>query len=98
MSGVSIGNEIETGKWDRLQLSDALDFYVFDSDRRIGAVVAAFGDDRDFVGDVLAFDHFAEDGVLVIEPTGGRNGDEKLAAVGVGSGIGHGKFAGLGMF
>jgi len=70
---------------------------VVDGDRRLRAVIAVLGDHGNFVGDVLAFDHFAEDGVLVVEPAGGGNGDKKLAAIGVGSGIGHGKFAGFGM-
>ena len=49
----------------------------------------------DLVGDVLALDHFAENGVPAGEPRRGRNRDEELAAVGVGAAVGHGQLAGL---
>src|SRR5580704_13328145 len=57
-------------------------------------VLAVARDLGNLRNDVLAFDDFAEDGVLAGEPIGGRNGDEELAAVGVRSGVGHGQLAG----
>src|SRR5262249_10442793 len=45
------------------------------------------------VGDVLAFHHFAEDGVIAGEPWRCRHGDEELAPVRSWPGIGHGQFA-----
>ena len=38
---------------------------------------------------VLAFGHFTENGVLSIEVRSGTMGDEELAAVGPGTGVGH---------
>ena len=49
----------------------------------------------DGVDDVLAFGHRAEDGVLSVKPRGGDVGDKELAAVGPGSGVGHGEDAGF---
>ena len=43
---------------------------------------------------VLALDDFAENRVPVVQPRRRRDGDEKLAAIGVRPGIGHGEFAG----
>jgi len=44
----------------------------------------------DGVDDVFAAGHLTEDGVLVIEIGAVDVGDEELAAVGAGSGVGHG--------
>src|SRR6516225_263946 len=52
---------------------------------------------RDFVGDVLPFDDFTENGVTIVKMRCRRNGDEELAAVGVWAGIRHRELAGLGM-
>ena len=49
----------------------------------------------DPVDDVLPGDHLAEDGVAVVEPGRRHHGDEELAAVGVGAGVGHGQQARL---
>src|SRR5512143_17694 len=38
-------------------------------------------------------DHLAEDGVLAVEPGSRHVGDEELAAVGAGAGVGHGQDA-----
>src|SRR6185369_12190560 len=78
-------------------LLDAFDPYLIHGDRGARAVAGVARQLGNFVGDFLAFDHFAEDGVLVVEPGCGRDGDEKLAAVGAGSGIGHRELAGFGV-
>src|ERR1700722_4473792 len=49
----------------------------------------------DFLHDLHAFDHFAEDTSLVVEPWRRRKRDEELAAVGVRPGVGHRQDAGL---
>ena len=49
-----------------------------------GTVLGAAGNLGDLLDDVVAFDHFAEDAVLVVEPRRGGDGDEELAAVGAG--------------
>ena len=69
--------------------------HSFDGDgledyRGFGAILAVFANFADFFYYVVAFDYFAEDGVLAGEPAGVGDGDEELAAVGVGSGVGHG--------
>src|SRR5690606_16528823 len=43
----------------------------------------------DAVDDVLAFDHLAEHGVFAVQPRARHVGDEELAAIGAGAGIGH---------
>ena len=48
---------------------------------------------RDLVEHLFPFDHLAKDRVHVVEPVGGRKGDEELAAVGAGARIGHGQQA-----
>lgn len=50
-------------------------------------------DDR--VDDILSLGSLSKDGVLAVEVWGGKVCDEKLRAVGVGSGVGHGKDAGF---
>jgi len=47
--------------------------------------------------DLLALSDLAEDGVLSVEPRGLDGGDEELAAVGVGTRVGHGEEVGLGV-
>ncbi len=47
--------------------------------------------------DIMAFNNFTEDNVLVVEPGANHEGDEELAAVGAGSGVGHGQEHGLGV-
>ena len=54
--------------------------------------VADAGDSTD---EFKSLNHLAEDGVLVIQPGGFDLGDEELASVGVGAGVGHGQKAGL---
>jgi len=49
----------------------------------------------DFIDHVLAGDHLAEDGMFSVKVWSGKVGDEELAAVGVWSGVGHGKDAGF---
>ena len=71
------------------------DFHGFQFDRLLRLVVRSSRQFRNFGGDIHSFDHLAKDGVLVIEPGRRRDGNEKLAAVCAGSGIGHGKFSRL---
>ena len=49
----------------------------------------------DGIDHVLSLAGFTEDGVLAIKVRGGAVGDEELAAIGAGTGIGHGEDAGL---
>ena len=51
----------------------------------------------DGLNDVHALDDLAKDDVLAIEPAGDDGGDEELGAVGVGTAVGHGEEAGLGV-
>lgn len=59
------------------------------------------GDGVDFVSsdnrvdDILSLGGLSKDGVLAVEVWSGEVRDEKLRAVGVGSGVGHGEDAGL---
>ena len=78
-----------------LLLIDGILGYAFDCDGfedhwGFGAVAAVFADLGDFFYYVVAFDYFAEDGVLAGEPAGVGYGDEELAAVGIRAGVGHG--------
>ena len=78
-----------------MKLGYALDDNGFEDNGLNGLVLRAARDAGDLLGDILAFDDFAEDGVLAGEPIGGDCGDEELAAVGAGAGVGHRQFAGL---
>lgn len=49
----------------------------------------------DGVDDILSRGSLSKDGVLAVEVWGGKVCDEKLRAVGVGSGVGHGEDAGF---
>jgi len=55
----------------------------------VGAVLEAV-DEGAAVGVAGIVDDFTKDGVEVVEPGGGGQGDEELRAVGVGTGVGHG--------
>src|SRR5271157_50300 len=68
-----------------------------DPDLLLGAVLGAAGDLGDLLDYVVALDHFAKHAVFIVEVRGGGRGDKELAAVGIGSGIGHGEDAGLGV-
>src|SRR5581483_4738799 len=46
---------------------------------------------------VVAFHHFPEDRMAIVEPVSGSDRDEELAAVAVGTGIRHGKDSRLGV-
>src|SRR2546427_7621880 len=69
---------------------NAFDAHLPDDHRLAGAVVRVARHFGDFCGDLLAFDHFAENGMAVVFPRGGGHGGEKKDAVGVLGGIGPG--------
>jgi hypothetical protein len=76
-------------------LSDAFDrdrlhHYIF-----IWLILPAAWNLGNLLDYILSFDHFAENCVLARQPGGGRDGDEKLRAVSIGAGIGHGEFPGF---
>src|SRR5271157_1406874 len=73
----------------------AFDNYRFQHDGRFGLVLSSARNERDFVRDLLSLNDFAEDGVVAGEPWRGSHGDKELAAIGSGSGVGHGQLAGL---
>jgi hypothetical protein len=52
---------------------------------------------RDFIHNILTHNHFTEDCMLAIEVRCGQVSDEKLAAIGVRSGVGHGENSCLGV-
>src|SRR3984957_1827529 len=79
--------------WGERRSGDALDGDGFEDYGSFGAVAAVFADFGDFFYYVVAFDYFAEDGVLAGEPAGVGYGDEELAAVGVGAGVRHGELS-----
>src|SRR5580704_2374941 len=62
-----------------------------------GPVLGAAWDLGNLLHHIIAFDHFAENAVLVVKPGRGCNGDKELAAIGTRAGIGHGEQTGLGM-
>src|SRR5208283_5447928 len=78
-------------------LRHAFDAQLLNDHRRARAVHGIAGHIGDFVRYILAFHHVAEDGVAIIQVRRGRDGDEELAAIGAGAGIGHGESARLGM-
>src|SRR5947209_20634777 len=61
---------------------NAFDAHLPDDHRLAGAVVRVARHFGDFYGDLLAFDHFAENGVAVVQPPGWRHGEANLAGVG----------------
>src|SRR5215472_17464989 len=81
----------------RFQSGDAFDAQLLDGDGSARAVTRVARHARDFVGHLLAFDDLAKNGVPIVKPRRCRHGDEKLAAVGVRAGVGHGKKARFGM-
>src|ERR1700722_16654581 len=73
--------------------SGPFDTHGFQFDGLLRLVVGPARQFRNFRGDIHSFDHFAKDGVFVIKPWRRRHGDEKLAAVCAGSGVGHGELS-----
>lgn len=61
--------------------------------RGLWPVVMVACDSDEFGDDVLAFHDMTEDGMAVIQPSGGRERNEELAAVSARAGVGHGQFA-----
>lgn len=61
------------------------------------SVVGGGGHAPESLHDAHSAGHAAEDGVLPVEPGGGRQRDEELRAVGVGAGVGHGDDARAGV-
>src|SRR5260370_24634074 len=53
---------------------------------------------RNLLHHVVAFDDFAEHAVLVVQPRRRRDGHEKLAAVAIGTGVGHREHARFSVF
>src|SRR5271168_80720 len=89
-----------TEGWARLGPSlldalDAFDDYGFQGYGLLWLVLRVAGHLGDFLDYVVALDDFPENGVLPRQPLGGGNRDEKLRAVGVGTGIRHRQFAWL---
>src|SRR5580704_2129020 len=78
--------------------SGPFDAHGFQFDGLLRLVVRSARQFRYFCGDIHSLDHLAKDGVHVIEPGRRRHGNEKLASVCAGSGVGHRKFPGLVVF
>lgn len=76
---------------------------VFFGLEKVGGIIMD-GDGFDFVtlfdrvDDVLTHGHLAEYGVATVQMRGGVVGDEKLTAIGVWAGVGHGENASLIVF
>src|SRR5260370_42219548 len=75
----------------------SLNFHGVNANFLDGPVLGATGYFGDLLNHGVTLDHFAENAVLIIQMAGGRNGDEELAAVGVGAGVGHGKYSRFGV-
>ena len=71
------------------------DLHRIDHHGGLGPVIPVACHSNDFLDDVLAFHDLAEDGVVVIQPSCGRERYEELAAVRPRTGIGHGQLARL---
>ena len=71
-------------------LGYAFDGHGLEDDGGFGAVHAVAAYLGDLLDDVVAFDDLTKYGVLASEPACVGYGDEELAAVGVGAGVGHG--------
>src|SRR5579863_8527543 len=69
--------------------SGLFDPHGFQFDGLLGLVARSARHFRNFGGHVHSLDHFAKNGVLVIEPGRRRYGDEKLASVRARAGVGH---------
>src|SRR5215831_6055124 len=69
---------------------DALDHDIF-----LRTILRPAGHAGDLVDHVLSLHDFAEDRVLSSEPSGRRDGNEKLRAVGIRTRVRHGKLAGF---
>src|SRR5580693_6332722 len=82
-------------RWKSDVSLDALDHNRLHDDIFVRFVLAIARDADNFIGDILAFDYFAEDCVFAGEPRRGSERDEELRAVGIGAGVGHRELAGL---
>ncbi len=81
-------------RWHGLAFADDGDFLEHDGSQwLIVAVALDAGDGFDDIDAWLVA--LAEEGVVLVERFDGLLGDEELAAVGVGTGVGHGQLAGL---
>src|SRR5271157_4835169 len=76
-------------------LADAFDDHRLQNNGLVRLVLAIPRDFGYLDYDILAFDDFAEDGVLSGEPVSWRHCEEELAAVRVGTAVGHSQFSGL---
>src|SRR5450759_2848099 len=89
MNSVIIRNVLAGFSMLALGRSGLFDPHGFQFDGLLWLVVCSAWQFRNFSCDIHSFDNLAEDGVLVIEPGRRRHGDEKLAPVCAGSGVGH---------
>lgn len=64
---------------------------VSNDNSALGLVLCASGGVFDFLDNIHPFDDLTEDNVLVVQPSGLHSANEELAAIGVGSSIGHGQ-------
>ncbi len=92
---MSIVNRIERASEQRDQKSAPLDFHRVDFDFFIRSVLRVAGHLRNLLDDVIAFHHFTENRMPVVEMRSRRHGDEELAAVGVRAGVRHRQDAGF---
>src|SRR5215472_10950 len=73
----------------REPISAPLDLHGIDLHVFIGLVLRIARQFGNLLNDVVALHDFAEDGVPIVEPWSGGDGDEELTAVRVGTGIRH---------
>src|ERR1700686_506140 len=93
MNSVIIRNKLACFSMLASDRSGPFDAHGFQFDGLLRLVVRSARQFRNFCGDIHSFDHLAENGVLVIEPGRRCHGDEKLATVCAGSGVGHGELS-----
>src|SRR5439155_23513899 len=83
-----------TARSGRSALRLHLDRHLLHLERLAGLAALGAGG-LELLQHVHALGHFAEDGVLAVQPRGRSEGEEELTAVGAGAGVGHREPAGL---